>query len=226
LPRSSGVRKIQSPDGAASAAEREPDAPAAVRASRGSCRHLSDQELLEGLRRASEPHFNELYARYFQRIYNFVQGRIRNHADTEEIVQETFTAVFRSVERYRGQSSLLSWVYGVAKNTLNNHLRRARARDEKIERAEPELARPPSSLASCTPEEQLHLRRYAAEIHARLESVADWQAEAFVMRHLHDLSIGEICERTQRTSDAVRSSLYRIKRLLVEAASPPSSAGS
>ena len=69
-------------------------------------RSLSDQELLGFIQGGSERHFNELYERYFQRIYNFVYARIRNHADAEEIVQETFTAVFRSIDSYRGQSSL------------------------------------------------------------------------------------------------------------------------
>ena len=80
---------------------------------------MSDQELLEGIQVQSEVHFAELYRRYFQRIYNFVYARMRNHAETEEVVQETFLAVFRSFENYRGQSSLLSWIYGIAKNTCS-----------------------------------------------------------------------------------------------------------
>jgi RNA polymerase sigma-70 factor (ECF subfamily) len=189
-----------------------------------SAQGLSDQELLDGLRQSSEIHFNELYSRYFQRIYNFAYGRVRNHADVEEIVQETFTAVFRSVESYRGQSSLLSWIYGIAKNTINNHLRRNKVLEQKKERVEAELARPDSALVSDTPEDQLNLHRYTDEIRARLESVAPWQAEIFVMRHVENLSIGEISERTDRSSDAIRSSLYRVKRLLIEAVDPPMSA--
>ena len=69
---------------------------------------LTDAELVAGVRAGSEPHFNELYQRYFQRVYNFTFLRVRNHADAEEIVQETFTAVFRSMDAFRGQSSLLS----------------------------------------------------------------------------------------------------------------------
>jgi RNA polymerase sigma-70 factor (ECF subfamily) len=187
-----------------------------------SLRSLSDQELLEGIRRGSEAHFTELYDRYFQRIYNFCYVRLRNHADVEEIVQETFTVVFRSVDSYRGQSSLLSWVYGIAKNTANNHLRRAKAQESRMERAEPDLLQPPSSLANCTPEEQLHLRRYAEAINRHLDSVAEWQAEIFLMRHVENLSIREISDRTERSSDAIRSSLYRVKRILVEAAAEPS----
>jgi RNA polymerase sigma-70 factor, ECF subfamily len=178
----------------------------------------TDEELLEGIRLASNAHFDVLYQRYFQRIYNFTYARIRNHADTEEIVQETFTAVFRSVDRYRGQSSLLSWIYGIAKNTVNNHLRRAKATELRLDRTEPSMVQATAALEHCTPEERLHLREYAEAINERLESVSTWQCEVFRLRHLEDLPIEEIAARTQRSSDAVRSSLYRVKRLLVEAA--------
>jgi len=179
----------------------------------------SDLELVEGIRKADESAFNRLYERYFQRVYNFTYVRVRNHADTEEIVQETFTAVFRSIEAFRGQSSLLSWIYGIAKNTVNNHLRRAKARDQWLERADLD-ALTPTVAAGGTPEEEFHLRRYAETIHERLDSVASWQAEVFVLRHVENLPIREIARRTARSSDAIRSSLYRVKRLLVEASEP------
>jgi len=191
---------------------------AAVRSASGAAvRSLTDAELVAGVRAGSEAHFNELYQRYFQRVYNFTFLRVRNHADAEEIVQETFTAVFRSMDAFRGQSSLLSWVYGIAKNTVNNHIRRLRTRDGWIENAEPELLRPVPSLSSCTPEEHLSLRRYADAISERLGAAAGWQAEVFVLRHVENLSIQEISRRTARSSDAIRSCLYRMKRLFIEA---------
>ncbi len=179
---------------------------------------LSDQDLLEGIRAESELHFAELYNRYFQRIYNFVYARMRNHAETEEVVQETFLAVFRSFSNYRGQSSLLSWVYGIAKNTTNNHLRRAKSQTERIDLADDEDLMPRPSLGEGLPDEQLDLQRFRELLHDRLDTLADWQAEIFEMRHFENLSIPEISKRTQRSSDAVRSSLYRVKRLFFEAA--------
>lgn len=178
---------------------------------------LTDAELVLGIRTGSEPHFNELYRRYFQRVYNFTFLRVRHHADAEEIVQETFTAVFRSMDAFRGQSSLLSWIYGIAKNTVNNHLRRLRTRDGWMETAEPELLGPAPSLSSCTPEEHLSLRRYADAITERMGAVAEWHAEVFVLRHIENLSIQEISQRTARSSDAIRSCLYRMKRSFIEA---------
>ncbi len=183
---------------------------------------MTDQELLEGLRAQSEPHFGELYSRYFQRIYNFVYARIRNHAECEEIVQETFIAVFRSFENYRGQSSLLSWIYGIAKNTTNNALRRARTLNDRIDLVEESELIPSASLAPPSPDDLLDLHRFGDELSERLGQVADWQAEIFTMRHLENLSIPEISRRTHRTSDAVRSSLYRVKRIFFETALPGS----
>jgi RNA polymerase sigma-70 factor (ECF subfamily) len=183
-----------------------------------------DQDLLEGIRAGSESHFAELYSRYFQRIYNFVYARLRNHAETEEVVQETFLAVFRSFENYRGQSSLLSWIYGIAKNTTNNSLRRARSQSERIDLAENEDLLPRASIGVGAPDEQLDLHRFQDQLSDRLEKVADWQAEIFEMRHFENLSIPEISERTMRSSDAVRSSLYRVKRLFFEAAHATSGA--
>ncbi len=179
---------------------------------------MSDEELLNGLRSQSEAHFAELYNRYFQRIYSFVYTRMRNHAETEEVVQETFLAVFRSFERYRGQSSLLSWIYGIAKNTANNSIRRAKSQSERIDLADEEDLSPRSSLGVGTPSEQLDLHRFQDQLAHRLEALADWQTEIFEMRHFENLSIPEISKRTRRSSDAVRSSLYRVKRIFFEAA--------
>jgi RNA polymerase sigma-70 factor (ECF subfamily) len=179
---------------------------------------LTDQQLLAGLRAQSESHFAELYQRYFQRIYNFVYARMRNHAETEEVVQETFLAVFRSFENYRGQSSLLSWIYGIAKNTTNNSLRRAKSQSERIDLAGEDDLAPRPSIGVGAPDEQLDLYRFGDQLTQRLDQLADWQAEIFEMRHFENLSIPEISKRTQRSSDAVRSSLYRVKRMFLDAA--------
>jgi RNA polymerase sigma-70 factor (ECF subfamily) len=186
----------------------------------GFIKDLDDRALLDGLRRSSEPHFRELHDRYFKRIYAFVYSRIRSHCDAEEIVQETFTAVFGSLDNFRGQSSLLSWIYGIARNTLNNTLRKNRVRAEHLEEYATKQIDGPGTVGGASPMDQLETRRFATAIQSRLESVAGWQSEIFLMRHVEDLSIREICQRTNRSSDSVRSSLYRVKHMLVEGGGP------
>ena len=177
----------------------------------------TDEQLFEKMRAGSEPHFNTLYERYFQRIYSFVYLRVRNHADTEELTQETFTVVFRGAEGYSGRSTPLAWIYGIAKNTVFNHLRRNRLHGERVRAAGPDPLVSESAAWGCNPEEHLAMERYSAAIESQLQSVSDWQAEAFLLRHVHNLTIQEIAERTDRSGDAIRSGLYRVKRLLLEA---------
>ena len=186
----------------------------------------SDEDLVEGIRRSSDAAFTALYDRYFQRVYSFAFARLRNRADTEEVVQETFFAVLRSIDAYRGQSTLLCWVYGIAKNNVNNHLRRAKSHELRVERSEPSMLLGTASLDASTPEDQLSLRRYQESVQKLLSTVADWQTEVFWLRHVENLTIGEIAQRVRRSNDAVRSSLYRVKRMLVEAVDPKLAAAS
>jgi RNA polymerase sigma-70 factor (ECF subfamily) len=178
---------------------------------------LSDSELLEAIRKGDQSAFTALYDRYFDRVYHFAYARLRHRADAEEVAQETFVAVFRSIEAFSGRSALLSWIYGIAKNTVNNHLRRSRAQALRIERAEEELVRNAHTFETCSPEEHVSYRRSAEAALRSLESVAGWQAEVFALRHFDNLPIQDIADRMERSNDAIRSSLYRVKRLIVEA---------
>lgn len=177
----------------------------------------SDAELVAGIRRSNEGDFTLLYERYYQRVYNFSYLRLRNHADTEEVVQETFTAVFRSIDAFQEKSSVISWIYGIAKNTVNNSIRRAIAREQRVERAESQMIRNMRSTYAADPEDHLTFQRCEDSIRNQLASVSDWQTQIFVMRHVENLPIDEIASRTSRSNDSVRSSLCRVKRMLVEA---------
>jgi RNA polymerase sigma-70 factor (ECF subfamily) len=179
---------------------------------------LGDEALLAGVSSGSEAHFNVLYARYFGRIYAFVNARAGNRSDAEELTQEVFTAVFRSAGGFGERATPLSWIYGIARNTLLNYLRK-----RQLERArEAQLASrtiaPPAPDWSFTPEEQYRQDRIGEELERRLELLAPWQLDVFRLRHVDDLPIEEIARRTTRSADAVRSGLYRAKRLMFEAA--------
>jgi len=180
----------------------------------------ADDALIAAIRNAEERAFDLLYERYAQRVYLFGLLRLRDHAEAEEIVQETFTAVFRSIDSFRGESSLAAWIYGIARNTVNNRVRRASARQQRMARARIELLRASRSMSPVTPEDELSLQRSLAQVGECLASVSDWQAEIFALRHLENLPIGEIARRVSRSSDSVRSSLYRVKSLLVRAVGP------
>ena len=154
-----------------------------------------DLQLVAALRAGDEDAFMGLVERHQAQMVRIAQMYVPTRAVAEEVVQETFMAVFRSMDAYRGQSTLLSWIYGIAKNTVNNYIRRARAHEQRVERAESELVRSAHTLDACTPEEHLSLRRYQDAIQERLKSVPEWHHEVFVLRHVDNLPIGEIARR-------------------------------
>jgi len=183
----------------------------------------SDEALVAAIRNADEPAFGLLYERYVRRLYAFSLQRLRDHADAEEAVQETFASVFRSIEAYRGDSPLSSWIYGIARNTVNNCVRRRDARQRRMARARDELARARVAAPPRTPEDELSLRRSLGRLGECLASMSAWQAEIFALRHVENLPIAEIARRTARSHNAVRCSLYRVKSLLIEAVGPRAS---
>lgn len=178
----------------------------------------SDERLLAGVKAGSERHFDVLYRRYFGRIYGFLRLRVRNRADAEELTQEVFTAVFRSAAGFGERASALSWIYGVARNTLLNHLRRQQLDRSRLEQLLPQALAPAPSAWSYTPEELYRLERFGEELRRRAATLAAWQLDAFHLRHVEDLTIEEISRRISRSEDSVRSGLYRAKQLLLDAA--------
>ena len=86
----------------------------------------TDAHLLERLRAGEEPAFRQLYERYFQRVYNFLDRRLRNRADTEETTQEVFINLFASLDSYRGDAPFAAWVFGVTRRTLASRFKRKR----------------------------------------------------------------------------------------------------
>lgn len=182
----------------------------------------SDLELVEAIRDGDEAAFTVVYERYFQRVHGFAYARLHNRADAEEVAQETFAVVFRSAAAFEGRASLLSWVYGIAKNVVNNQLRRGKAYQVRLQRSEDGLARSVHSLDLCTPEENLGMQRCSEALDHSLAGLKEWQAEAFELRHFENLPVQEIADRMSKSNDAIRSTLYRAKRLVVDAVDPDS----
>jgi len=78
-----------------------------------------------------ESSFSQIYANYFKRIYNFIFSKTRSQDDTEDIVQETFTGIWRSLDKIDQEKNLTSWVYQIARNKLNDYLKRKYKISEK-----------------------------------------------------------------------------------------------
>ena len=79
-----------------------------------------DSELVRRFNAGDETAFIEIMTHYREKLFPIVQSLLRNHADTEEIVQDTFIRAHRGLARFRGDSSLATWLHRIAVNLARN----------------------------------------------------------------------------------------------------------
>src|SRR5512143_1250852 len=85
---------------------------------------------------SSKQDFSTIYAEYYPKIVRYLT-RLIGELEAEDAAQETFVKIDRSLDNFRGESSLSTWIYRIATNTAMDHLRSpsskrsARPTDEK-----------------------------------------------------------------------------------------------
>lgn len=91
---------------------------AGTAASREAARY--DTELVRRCRAGDDRAFGEIVARYRDRVFSVALSMLKNRADAEEIAQDTFVRAHRALERFRGDSSLATWLHRIALNLARN----------------------------------------------------------------------------------------------------------
>lgn len=92
-----------------------------------------DEQLVGGLRRGDEHAFGELIARHHRSMLRVAQSFVRDRAVAEEVVQDTWVAVLKGIDRFEGRSSLKTWLYRILTN-------QAKSRGERERRSIPQSA--------------------------------------------------------------------------------------
>src|SRR5512133_607976 len=94
------------------------DRAARAAASRQEADH--DAELVRRFNAGDEAAFVEIMNRYREKIFSVALALLRNRADAEEIAQDTFIRAHRGLSRFRGDSSLATWLHRIAVNLARN----------------------------------------------------------------------------------------------------------
>jgi len=193
-----------------------------------------DALLVERLKAGEEEAYETLLGRYQQPIYNLCYRLVNDPSDAADVTQDVFLKVFRSIDHFRGQSTLKTWIYRIAVNEAYNHRRwfsRHRRQEvgleEEDQSSRPWLesisdpARDPYELA--LNEERLQL------IGTCLREInADFRA-AVILRDLEEMSYEEIADVLQISLGTVKSRILRGReslRRVLAAQMDPQAAGS
>ena len=88
----------------------------------------SDLELIREFKDGNEKAFNVLVLRYQEKIYWVVRRLLPDHDEADDVVQDIFIKVYRSLNSFKGDSSFYTWLYRIAVNLSLNEIRRKKTR--------------------------------------------------------------------------------------------------
>jgi RNA polymerase sigma-70 factor (ECF subfamily) len=185
---------------------------------------LRERMLIRRLQQRDEKAFEEIVRLYQHKVYNLVYRMIGNQQEAEDVAQEVFVTVFKSVDSFRGEAKFSTWLYRIAANHCKNRMkylgRRSykstgelnEASEKEVLEAQPSAMRPhvdgPDAVL-----EGLELERTVQEGIAQLE---EEHRVLVILRDVEDLSYEEISSITGLELGTVKSRLHRARLQLKE----------
>jgi len=177
---------------------------------------LPDSDTIEQIKSGDREAFRELFNDYKDRVYNTSLGILQNAGDAEDTVQEVFVEIFNSIGKFRGDSSLSTWIYRITMNKCFEHLRKSK-RKKRFGFMESIFGEKSESLNLPDfnhPGVILENKERSAVLFRAVEKLNDSQKSAFVLSKIEGLSVKEISKIMNLTESSVESLLHRAKNNL------------
>ena len=181
---------------------------------------LRERRLVRKLRDRDEKAFREIVELHGDRVFNLTYRMLGNREEAEDVAQEVFITVFKSIDSFRGDSRFSTWLYRITANHCKNRIkylarRHDRDRDEYDEGRERASAAGAYAAASI-PRPDKHLEGVELE-RLMQESIATLDEDhrlLIVLRDIEELSYEEICQITGVREGTVKSRLHRARMAL------------
>jgi RNA polymerase sigma-70 factor (ECF subfamily) len=177
-----------------------------------------DHSLLRRLRDRDERAFRELIEGHRDRVYNICYRMLGHKHEAEDVAQEVFITVFKTIEAFRGDSKFSTWLYRVAVNHCKNRIKYLARRHDRDRDELDETSNGPNGAIGgpmpAAPDRALEGVQMEALLRDAINSLDEEQRIVVVLRDVEDLSIEEICEITELPDGTAKSRLHRARLVL------------
>lgn len=179
-----------------------------------------ETELIAKARSGDEKAIEALVSRFQDRTFTLAMRLMGSREEAEDITQEAFTKVLNGLPTFRGQAGFFTWLYRITINLARDRFRARSAQrwTDSTESACADLADPAPS-----PEKCLVIKQDLQRLEAALAGLSQDLREAFILRHVDELSYDEMAEILQVSPDALKMRVHRARktlRLLMEGNHP------
>ncbi len=147
----------------------------------------------------------EIYKMYSRKVFLFLLSKTNNEDIAEELTQETFFQAVQCIDKFKENSSILTWLCGIAKNVWLKDLRK-RQKTVSIEDNIPEI----------TNKEHMDVQWEQKEILQLIHGMDEPVREVMYLRLISNLTFAEIGEIIGKTENWTRVTFYRGKQKIVK----------
>jgi RNA polymerase sigma-70 factor (ECF subfamily) len=181
--------------------------------------YSNDTELADAIRAGSNDAFRRLVELYQDKVIRTCMGFVHSYADAEDIAQDVFVEVYQSIEKFRGEAGLSTWIYRIAVNKSLNFLRSAGRRkifsffDNTDGDNDSHVKNIASGREYC-PDEELQKSEKSKAINQAMSKLPASQKTAFILSKYDEMSYQEIAEIMNISVSSVESLLFRARQNL------------
>ncbi len=172
-------------------------------------------DLIERLKRGDESAFRILVEQYQDLVYNTALSIVQNESDAEDVAQEVFIQVYRSIGSFKSEAKLSTWIYRITTTRALDLLRvrKSKKRFGLLKRLwETAEESPMENIQDFNhPGVSLERKEAAAQLMTAIAQLPENQKVAFVLHKLEGLSYLEIAEVMGNTLPAVESLMHRAR---------------
>jgi RNA polymerase sigma-70 factor, ECF subfamily len=178
-------------------------------------------ELLKRIRAGDKAACDECILQHAPGVFRLALRLVKDEAEAEDVMQETFLNAFRGIGRFDGRSTLRTWLYRIAYNAAMMRLRRAHpefvAMDEITESGADGTAVPKELFDwRGVPEQQFETAELRLQMETAIRDLPGSLRAVFVMRELEGLSTDETASALEVTAEVVKTRLHRARLRLRE----------
>lgn len=182
-----------------------------------------DLDLIEALKKGDPHAFDELMNRYQLKVSRIVGRYVRDQTEVLDVCQEVFIKAYRSLKKFRGDSSFYTWLYRIAINTSKNYLISQGRRLPDIDIAVPDMEyfmMRNAPRETGTPERLLMRDEIEHVVYDTIEHLPKDLKTAIMLREMEGMSYEEIAAIMNCPVGTVRSRIFRARAVIDKCVQP------
>lgn len=170
-----------------------------------------ESKLVGGLINGEETAFRDLVDRYQGKVYNTCLGFVKREEDADDLAQEVFIEIHRSIRNFRMESSLSTWIYRIAVNKSLDFLRRKKLRSRISHLFGGNRDKPADNADFNHPGVLEERKEVAKVLFEAIGRLPEHQKTAYTLHKIEGLSYEQIAEIMQKTLLSVQSLIHRAR---------------